>query len=198
MAVDPIMLLFSPLALLGIVVGGRALVDVRRSQGALVGRKKAVAGILINILALASLPYTWQMGRTKSPHRISESSAVGSLRSIMTAEATYQNTYPKAGFSADLKSLGGERPYQPGPATCRPSPAHACLLEDALAGAGVKSGFRFTYSAADTDHDGALDAFTVQADTIENLPARHFFVDQTGVIRYDLGHPATAASPPLQ
>jgi len=36
-----------------------------------------------------------------------ESSAVASIRTINTAEITYNSTYPTVGFSPDLISLGG-------------------------------------------------------------------------------------------
>ena len=35
-----------------------------------------------------------------------EASAVGSLRTITTAEITYASTYPSIGYSADLASVG--------------------------------------------------------------------------------------------
>lgn len=199
MGATPNMVLFAPLAILGIVIGVSALVDIRRSRAGPAGRGKAVAGIALSALALAALPFLGQLAKIGPSHRVNERLAVSALRTIAVAETTYRDTYPKVGFSPDLKSLGGEPP-------CQPVPEHSCLINQELA-TGAKSrdrlssagsGYRFTYTAADTDHDGVLDAFAVQADPPADVPARHFFVDQTEVIRIESGHPATASSPPLQ
>ena len=63
-----------------------------------------------------------------------ESSAVHSVREIMSAEHLYSSTYPQVGYATDLKSLGG-----PGGA-CSPSPITACIL-DSTVSSGNKSGY---------------------------------------------------------
>jgi type IV pilus assembly protein PilA len=65
-----------------------------------------------------------------------ESSAVASVRTINTAEVTYNSTYPTVGFAASLATLGGVTP-------CTPSSTTACLIDSVLAG-GTKSGYTFT------------------------------------------------------
>jgi type IV pilus assembly protein PilA len=65
-----------------------------------------------------------------------ESSAVGSLRTINTAEITYSSAYPTAGYAATLANLGG-------PSPCTPGPNNACLIDSVLSG-GNKSGYNFT------------------------------------------------------
>jgi len=65
-----------------------------------------------------------------------ESSAVASIRTINTANVTYNSTYPTVGFSAALTNLGGVAP-------CTPSSTTACLIDSVLA-AGTKSGYNFT------------------------------------------------------
>jgi prepilin-type N-terminal cleavage/methylation domain-containing protein len=66
-----------------------------------------------------------------------EASAVGSTRTINTAEVTYNSTYPTVGFSANLLSLGG-----PAGAACTPTTSSACLIDNALS-TGTKSGYTF-------------------------------------------------------
>jgi type IV pilus assembly protein PilA len=71
-----------------------------------------------------------------------ESSAVASIRTINTAEVTYNSTYPTTGYSADLKSLGGASP-------CVAGTANACLIDNNLALNGTpagsgKSGYMFS------------------------------------------------------
>jgi len=79
-----------------------------------------------------------------------ESSAVASMRTINTAQMSYQTAYPTIGFSGALSSLG------PPAATGCPTPTstNACILDYALAQAfsggasGYKSGYQFAVNAA--------------------------------------------------
>jgi prepilin-type N-terminal cleavage/methylation domain-containing protein len=64
-----------------------------------------------------------------------EASAVASIRTVNTAQVTYNSTYPTVGFAASLTVLGGVTP-------CTPSSTTACLVDSVLA-AGVKSGYNF-------------------------------------------------------
>ena len=123
-----------------------------------------------------------------------ESSAVGSIRSINTAEVSYASTYSNLGFSADLKSLGGVAP-------CVAKSTTACLIDDVLANATKatpKSGYGFTYvQTAGTPSIG----YTVVGDAAvqDQSGQRSFFSDQSGVIRFKAVGPGAALSDlPLQ
>lgn len=62
-----------------------------------------------------------------------ESSAVGSLRTINTAQITYNSSYPTVGYAGTLSALGGT--------SCTPpNSSSACLIDTLLAG-GLKSGY---------------------------------------------------------
>ena len=61
-----------------------------------------------------------------------ESSAVSSIRTINTAEVTYQSAYPTVGYAANLVSLGPGAGSQTCPAG-GPAQAAACLVDGALA-----------------------------------------------------------------
>ena len=65
-----------------------------------------------------------------------ESSAASSVRSIATAEVTYNAAYPTLGYAAALSNLGGL------PTGCTPSSTTACLIDSVLS-TGVKSGYAF-------------------------------------------------------
>jgi type IV pilus assembly protein PilA len=68
-----------------------------------------------------------------------ESSAVASIRTINTAEISYNSAYPTVGFAA-LTALAGT--------TCTPpTSTSACLIDTTLA-AGTKSGYSFTAAAS--------------------------------------------------
>ena len=65
-----------------------------------------------------------------------EASAVGSLRSLNTAQITYDSSYPTVGFATTLASLAGVNCAPPGS-------SGACLIDTQLA-SGSKSGYSFT------------------------------------------------------
>jgi type IV pilus assembly protein PilA len=67
-----------------------------------------------------------------------ESSAVGSVRSINTAEVSYNAAYSNIGFTTVLAQLGGAAG-----AACVPSTATGCFIDSSLSG-GTKSGYTFT------------------------------------------------------
>ena len=75
-----------------------------------------------------------------------ESSAAASVRTISTAELTYQTSYPAVGYPATLAALG---PNNAG-CTAGPSSTNACIIDYVLAQAGTsaKSGYLFAAAGA--------------------------------------------------
>jgi hypothetical protein len=108
-----------------------------------------------------------------------EASAVGSLRTINTAEVTYSTTYPALGF-ANLAALGGAAPCATATST------GACLIDNVLAATAVKSGYNFAATAG-----GGAPAVTYFSTASPSVPGqsgqRYFCSDQSGVIRYNGG-----------
>src|SRR5947209_6779416 len=78
-----------------------------------------------------------------------ESSAVGSIRNIITAEASFNASYSNYGYALTIDQLGAGV----GNLSCLPTgpkPTAACLLDSALAGAtpaSTKSGYNFEAAA---------------------------------------------------
>lgn len=126
----------------------------------------------------------------RSKMRANEAGAVANLRTISTASVVYNTTYG-AGFAPSLPALGGN------PAT--PSSAQAGLI-DAVLSAGVKSGYIFTYTVVATDAAGNAQAYGVTADPITpgTTGDRHFYTDQTSIIRENLTATAGASDSPIQ
>src|ERR1700693_3674160 len=62
-----------------------------------------------------------------------ESSAVSSIRTINTAEISYQSAYPTVGYAATLSTLG---PSAAG-ACAAPSSTNACLIDWAISNAST-------------------------------------------------------------
>ena len=115
-----------------------------------------------------------------------ESSAVASLRTVNTAEVTYNSTYPTVGFAGTLLALGG-----PIGAACVPAQANACLIDAVLANDGIpagsgKSGYRFI-TGAGTAAGGVNVGYTVAATpiTINQTGIRAFCAEEDAVVRVD-------------
>jgi type IV pilus assembly protein PilA len=149
---------------------------------------------IILIIAAIAIP-----NLLRSKMAANESSAVGSMRTINTAEVTYATAYPNVGYSVDIPSLGG----LPAPCAVAATPAAACLIDNVLAlatAAGTaKSGYFFTFNNNGVA-GGINTAYTLQASPANpgTTGQRFFFTDQTGVIRYGLIGAATAASSAIQ
>ena len=115
-----------------------------------------------------------------------ESSAVASIRTINTAEVTYNSTYPTVGFAPALLNLGGALG-----AACVPSSATGCLIDSVLsnngnpAGSG-KSGYSFV-TGTGTVAGGVNVGYTIKAAplTINQTGIRAFCAEEDAVIRVD-------------
>jgi len=131
---------------------------------------------IILIIAAIAIP-----NLLRSRMAANEASAVGSLRTINTAEVTYSTTYPSIGF-AGLGALGGAA------STCATATgatsAAACLIDDVLATTAVKSGYNFAAAAAGGT-PATTYASTATPSAVGQSGQRSFCSDQSGVIRYD-------------
>jgi|SRR5579859_2047 len=105
-----------------------------------------------------------------------ESSAVGSLRTLNTAAATYRDTYGHFPFS--LRRLGP-------PATGKANEEAADLVDPVLA-AGRKSGYSFNYRFYPAFGGSPSGTYSVRADPLDSgSGVRHFSTDQSGVLFAD-------------
>jgi type IV pilus assembly protein PilA len=110
-----------------------------------------------------------------------ESSAAASLRSINTAESTYNSTYG-IGYGT-LTQLG-----TPG-IPCTASSATACLIDPVLT-SGAKSGYNF--NAAPVNAGNLNFVATAVPMAVGATGQRTFCVDETGAIHFD---PAGGSAP---
>lgn len=101
-----------------------------------------------------------------------EASAVASVHAINAAEAAYASTYPDVGF-VPLSSLGGAG-----------GSAQAADLIDPLLAGGSKSGYSFHVAILSTTSPAV--AYALNGDPLNSQAGqRHFYSDQSGVIRYN-------------
>ena len=99
-------------------------------------------------------------------------SALGSLRVIHTAEASYRAANPQYGTLPQLNASG--------------------YLTDPLLVTGQRSNYRFTINAATLS-----DTFYEVNAAPSIAPWRFYYMDVSGVIRTKLGAPADGSSPPI-
>ena len=132
---------------------------------------------IILIIAAIAIP-----NLLRSKIAANESSAVGSVRTIGTAEVTYQSSWG-TGFAVGLTQLGG-----PPPCTVATALA-ACLIDPLLStGANIKSGYSFGALGTFPDANNILNGFEVVAwpTTPQTTGVRYFCDDQTGVIKFNM------------
>jgi len=131
---------------------------------------------IILIIAAIAIP-----NLMRSRMAANESSAVGSLRTINTAEVTYSTNYPSIGFTGSLTNLGGTSAS--GCASTANS-SGACLIDTTLSG-GTKSGYSFAIGGLST-----APSVTYTSSAQPSVPGqsgqRYFCSDQSGVIQYNL------------
>ena len=130
-----------------------------------------------------------------------EASAVGTLRSINTANATYETLYNYS-FANGLPALGGATVAAGVVAPC----TAANLVDNVLSASNTpsKSGYNFNYVGANPNVADTVctsdTTYTITAVpvTIGGTGNRSFFTDQSGIIRQDpTGAVPTVASQPL-
>jgi type IV pilus assembly protein PilA len=134
---------------------------------------------IILIIAAIAIP-----NLLRSKMAANESSAAGSVRSIVTAQVTYNSTYG-IGYATALAALGGAA------IPCTASSTSACLLDPVIS-SGTKSG----YTLASTSPGGVANSTFVASAvpvTINVTGNAGFCADESLVVRRLV--PSTAAGP---
>jgi type IV pilus assembly protein PilA len=177
-----ILFIFFPLSIPAIVFGHIALSQIKKSSGRLGGRGMAIAGLVLGYLGIAMIPLILIIAAIAIPNLLrariaaNEASAVGLIRTINTAQVTYQAAFPAVGYARSLASLGGVEP-------CTSSPVTACLVDNATleTAPSGKRGYIFTVV---TSGDGSQ--YVVRAVPVarNQTGVRSFCSTEDGVIRF--------------
>src|SRR5271155_2247886 len=184
-------------AIPAIILGHLALSDIKKRAGQLKGNGLAIAGMVMGYAQVVFFPFLLIIAAIAIPNLLrsrmaaNEASAVGTLRTYNTAMVAYASKCQNNGFPGSVHNLG------PGRGDCEGANLVGAVL---AAPDATKSGYRFFYSPGPANNLGQIVSYTITGDPITDNTTgiRHFFTDESGVIRMSGGEPATADSPPLQ
>ena len=148
---------------------------------------------IILIIAAIAIP-----NLLRSRIAANQASAVGSLRTLNTANITYASTY-NSGYAPALTDMAP-------PTTGSPTASTAGLIDDVLA-SGTKSGYTFPYCAngavppcSAPSAGTRIDTYAIAANpvTYGTTGQNHYYTDQSGVIRQQSTDvQATSADSPI-
>jgi hypothetical protein len=182
-------------AIVAVILGHLGLSEIKKAAGRLQGKGLATAGLILGYIQIAGIPFILIIAAIAIPNLLrakmaaNEASAVASLRLITTAEIKYATVCPEIGFAYALAELG------PNSTTC---PKGASPLVSILI-TGTKNGYQFTPHTSSFSGKVPETVFGWNADPLSDATGRrHFFVDQTGVIRFSTTGPADENSEALQ
>lgn len=156
--------LFFPASIVAIVLGHMSRAEIRKSQGRLTGNGNALAGLILGYFVVAWLPVIVLIiaaiaipNLLRAKIAANESSAVGSVRTVVMAEAGYRIAFPQSGYTCDLGSVSG------------------------VLASGRRNGYRFALQNC------AADTYQIVAypERYNTTGVRAFCADEKGNIRYD-------------
>jgi prepilin-type N-terminal cleavage/methylation domain-containing protein len=162
---------------------------MRRKEGGFSLIELLIVVAIVLIIAAVAVP-----NLLRSRMSANEASAVASMRTVLTSEIVYSSMYT-VGFSANLILLsdGGAAANCIPPAI--PSANAACLLDSNIA-SGTKNGYVFVY--VPTANGAATGSFKLNADPASpGSGQRHFYTDDTNVLRVNIAAAASATDPAL-
>lgn len=140
-----------------------------------------VVAAIIAIIAAIAIP-----NMLRSKLNANEGAAIGMMRTISTSEISFKNANA---LDADGDSQGDYGTLQQLGATVPP------FIDPVLANVGQKEGYNFL-AVPDADADEGFEA-TATPQEVGKTGIRHFFVDQSGVIRFNPNGPATVNDAPV-
>ena len=173
------LLFFIPfLFIAAIVLGHLALSEIRKSAGRLKGEGIAIAGLVLGYIEIAGIPVILIIAAIAIPNLLrsriaaNESSAVGSVRTLITAEVTYMSTHPGQGYTCSLSDL-----------------ADSALIKGPLA-AGQNNGYAFELTGCSAETEGGPNVkYQVVAYPlrVHQTGVRAFCANESGAVKVDFG-----------
>jgi len=167
--------LFFPASIVAIIFGHLSYSEIRKSAGRLKGQGLAIAGLILGYFGIVFIPIALIIAAIAIPNLLrarqaaNEASAVASVRTLLTAEVTYSEAHPNAGFTCSLSDLAG-----------------AGYIDQGLA-RGQKSGYSFELSGCTSVDAAPVTKYKVVAFpvSVNQTGTRAFCADETAVINVD-------------
>jgi prepilin-type N-terminal cleavage/methylation domain-containing protein len=130
-----------------------------------------VVAIILIIAAIAIPSYL------RARIAANESAAVASIRTLNSAQVSYNSAYPTVGFAATLAALGGT--------TCTPPDSTSACLIDTQLGGGLKNGYVFALSNV-TGTPNSTYTFIGTPVLVNGSGIRYFCSFQDAVVRFSM------------
>jgi hypothetical protein len=164
-----------------IILGHISRSNIRKSMGRLKGDGMALAGLIMGYISVVGLPFMLIIAAIAIPNFIrarmsaNESSAMRTVRTLTTAQVEYQLNNPKAGYAADITTLG------PDAGSVRQN----CVGDNLC----TKDGYLFMIQ---TDDQQPHQVFVITAvpEKADRTGTRNFCAGADGVLRFE--RPASA------
>jgi type II secretory pathway pseudopilin PulG len=156
-----------------VILGHISRSKIKKSLGHLKGDGMALAGLIMGYLSIAALPFVLIIAAIAIPNLLrartaaNEASAVASIRTIVTAAATYKQVHPTEGYPGSLQAMR----------------AAGAPLIDAQLASGLKQGYHFVYEVRNMTAEGNGGYFVRAIPNVpNNTGRREFCAEDDGVI----------------
>ena len=173
------LLFFVPFAFVAaVILGHLGLSEIRKSAGRLKGDGLAIAGLVLGYMWVVSIPIILIIAAIAIPNLLrarmaaNASSAVAAVRTINTAELSYSESHPEAGYACSLSALG-----------------EAQMIDSVLA-SGQKNGYRFEIKECEAETQGGPNTkyhVVAYPITANQTGDRAFCSDESAVIKQHSG-----------
>jgi len=160
-----------------VILGHFSRFNISRSHGRLRGRGMAMAGLLMGYVSLAVVAGIGVRNMMQGRSAANDRAAEASMRKVSTLIATYRLTYEA--YPPSLAVMGPSPDGLP-----NASAANLLRAEELSDMTSGKRGYIFIYQRT-------REGFTLRADPASfRSGKRHFYIDQTGSLRFEEKQPA--------
>lgn len=192
--------LFFPPAFIGALVFGHvARREIKRRPSELKGKGIALAGLVLGyfylaVIAIGIVALSTFLHNQRQIEEQQERSIVSCLRELHTTAGKYYASH-STGYAPTLAALNPVAEDKNLDADFKDE-----LIRASWYTSGINFGYAIKYVPISTKHDGFSDAYTIHADPFRGDSSRraHFYIDETGILRSEIGKEAGQSSPSVK